>query len=132
MTRTVKLTSREPTSAAVRDAVQQTDTAPEDRKIAAGAVHDLPADLTTGVTVAADMVRDWRNLHDAAADDATKALEALLRDVKRLLDNSRDAGVRCVHVEPDDVHQLYLSHTALDEFNGTAALIRQAENDKYN
>jgi hypothetical protein len=120
MTRTVKLTSREPTSAAVRDAVQKTDTAPEDRKIAAGAVHDLPADLTTGVTVAADMVRDWRNLHDAAPEDATKALQDLLWAVQQLRHGPNSEYA--VHARYVD---LYLGKFA--QTPEGAALIRQAE-----
>jgi ABC-type transport system involved in cytochrome c biogenesis ATPase subunit len=85
----VKLTRREPYASVVRSAVQQTETTQRDKEIAAEAVSELSADLTIGVTVASDMVRDWRNMHDADPEEATRALVELVRLVRRQ-DQERD------------------------------------------
>jgi hypothetical protein len=94
MTRTVKLTPREPT-AEIRDAlgVEQGH-------------HASDADVT-----------EYRSAHDAALEDATKALEQLVDEVVTVREN----GVDLKHL-----------FEALDRLRATPegdALIRQAEQD---
>jgi hypothetical protein len=91
MTRTVKLTSREPTDETLTALCQEAVLADDDGIIA------------------------WEEAHDATPDDATKALEALLREVREHMDQEPTAG---------SVRAAYFQFAKTET---GAALIRQRE-----